>query len=268
MKFLTGLPRHATGGLVAGGIVGGLTPCLSQHSLIVSISFTLVWLMVVSLQLHFVWLALGALLTTAAIAVFPEPTWALIWLLPALILFAVTWPNTLPPAQHKIADPQWGYLIAALFMFAGVVNFGLISLRLPPGQVGAVFALAMLAAVATASGAKLAYRRSPVLILTSIPVLTTVVEVLALSQPAILILVGAVLWGAVVGLHRGVLLNFLHTNEPRLRQRLSAIVVAVVVAQAIVTGVLFTDAPLVLGVFISVTQAIAAIIVLERSKLG
>ena len=108
MKFLTGLPRHATGGLVAGGIVGGLTPCLSQHSLIVSISFTLVWLMVVSLQLHFVWLALGALVTTAAIAVFPEPTWALIWLLPALILFAVTWPNTLPPAQHKIADPQCG----------------------------------------------------------------------------------------------------------------------------------------------------------------
>ena len=72
MKFLTGLPRHATGGLVAGGIVGGLTPCLSQHSLIVSISFTLVWLMVVSLQLHFVWLALGALVTTAAIAVFPR----------------------------------------------------------------------------------------------------------------------------------------------------------------------------------------------------
>ncbi len=269
MNTLLRLPRSATSGLVVGGLATTLAPLLgTEQAITIGVLFAGLWLITTILRLHVSWLGIGALLSAASITIVGPHWFALAWLPIAVALAVATWKNFPPKPQRLEPDqPQWGYLIAGLLMYSGLINFGLMSLKLPTWQPGCAFAAAMLLTWLTAPTSHRAYRRYPVSTLVSIPILTTIVGVLALSDPPTLVLIGAITSGIILGLHRGILTPLFHTSYPNGNRKATAIFSTMMLTQGAFTGALFTDAQLMLILFISVTQALAAIIVLERSRL-
>jgi len=151
----------------------------------------------------------------------------LLWIPALLTLVVLAIARKKVPSPQKIESPGeaskqdqkgklprifWLYTVFTLFSVAGFVNFQLISYHLheaqiiiPDAQIPIIYAIAMGVDALAALLIGRTYDRIGLISLLAIPVLTLPIPFLAFSHSYSLVLIGIILWGAVMGIQETIM---------------------------------------------------------------
>jgi len=204
----------------------------------------------------------------------------LVWLRRAVPMPAAYEPDDVaPPKSSSDADggPSWRFSgrfwvysgFTALTM-VGFATFGVLSYHLevasvvPRWQIPVVYAAAMGADALTALGSGWLYERVGLRGLVVLPFLTAVVPFLSFSTRAALVWVGALVWGAAMGVHESTMRAAVTDLVPARRRgtgygTFTAVYGLAWLAGGAVTGELYDTSRSALHLFVLATQAAALV---------
>lgn len=190
-------------------------------------------------------------------------------------------PGTPSSALRSLPRPFWTYAGFSAVTMAGFTTFGVLSFHqvqrglVPVAAVPVIYAAAMVADALAALATGWIYDRRGAVVLAALPVLAATVPLFAFSSHLAPVIVGALVWGAAVGVQestlRAVVADLVEPGRRATAYGVYAAVLGVAAAGGgALTGYLYErSVPLLIGVVIGVQAlALAALPLVRRQALN